>query len=82
MDHARVPSLNENVQQNANVLDVETKTQQRIPNADAALARVTKTTPHPVMTNSGVEKRSVHASHKAVLVQRNVVASTAEMTLE
>ena len=69
--------LNENVQQNANALDVETKTQPRIPNVDAALARETETTPHPVMTNSGVEKRNVHASHKAVLADINVVASTA-----
>ena len=60
-------------------LDVETKIQQKILNADAALERETKTTSHPVMTNPRVEKRSVHASHKAVLADINVVASTAEI---
>lgn len=72
---------NENVQQNVNALDVGTKTQRKIPNVDAVLEREKKTTTHLVMTNSGVEKRSVHASHRAVLADINVVASTAEMTL-
>ena len=60
---------------------METKIQPKIPNADAALERETKTTPHPVMTNPRVKKQSVHVSHKALLADLNVVASTAEMTL-
>lgn len=74
-DYVRVPLLDENVQQNANALDAETRTQPRIPNVDAALERETERSPHPVTTNSGVEKRNVHATNKAVLADLNVVAS-------